>query len=42
MNLDAAEVVDVAVLEEEVEDVAVAEEEDKVKIAIHYLVQMVM
>ena len=42
MNLDTAEVVDVAVLEEEVEDVAVAEEEDKVKIAIHYLVQMVM
>ena len=44
MNMDAAEVVDVAVVEEQVKDVEVveAESEDKVTIPTHYLVHMVI
>ena len=42
MNVDAAEVVDVVVVDEEVEDAAVVEveAEDEVTISIHYLVDM--
>ena len=42
MKVDAAEVVNVAVVEEEIKDVAEAEVEDEVKFTIHYLVHMVM
>ena len=42
MNLDAAEFVDVALVEEVVKNLAVAEAEDKFIIPVHYLVHMVM
>ena len=48
MNVDAADVVDLAVIEEEVKDVAwalaeaEAEAEDEVTIPIHYIVHMLM
>ena len=40
MNMDAAQVVDVTVVEEEVEDVAEAEVVDEVTIPIHYFLNM--
>ena len=42
MNVDAAEVVNVAVANEEGKDVAGAEAEDEITIPIHYIVHMVM
>ena len=44
MNVDAAEVMDVSLVEEEVKEVTVveAESEDEVTITIHYIAHMVM
>ena len=44
MNVDAAEVMDVSLVEEKVKDMTVveAESEDEVTITIHYIAHMVM